>query len=182
MRWWRTWAYRFWHRCLDERVKKERSMSTRPDLLEHALAGDIFETEATQPQTSSGRESIAWNPDRFGEEQLRSLVRQGFLLDGHWPGKSSSLPSRMAMLPESVCGSRKCWRPRFLEMWRWSRPTSSLRKKRRLWNSGAGFCPAGFRPLRDTAQRVSSHLWRVPAKCSWVKTKPASRWNGYPED
>ena len=58
-------------------------MSTRPDLLEHALAGDIFETEATQPQTSAVRESIAWNPDRFGEEQLRSLVRQVFLPG--WP-------------------------------------------------------------------------------------------------
>ena len=58
-------------------------MSTRPDLLEHALAGDIFETEATPPQTSAGRESIAWNSDRFGEEQLRGLVRQVFLPG--WP-------------------------------------------------------------------------------------------------
>ena len=58
-------------------------MSTRPDLLEHALAGDIFETEAIQPQTSAVRESIAWNPDRFGEEQIRSLVRQVFLPG--WP-------------------------------------------------------------------------------------------------
>ena len=57
-------------------------MSTRPDLLEHALAGDIFETEATPPQAPA-RESIAWNPDRFGEEQIRSLVRQVFLPG--WP-------------------------------------------------------------------------------------------------
>ena len=31
----------------------ETSMSTRPDLLEHALAGDIFDMELSEPQTST---------------------------------------------------------------------------------------------------------------------------------
>ncbi len=58
-------------------------MSTRPDLLEHALAGDIFDVEVREPRAWATRESIAWNPDRFGEEQIRGLVRQVFLPG--WP-------------------------------------------------------------------------------------------------
>src|SRR5438552_19197927 len=58
-------------------------MSTRPDLLEHALAGDIFETEFVEPQTHAARESLLWSPETFGDEQVRSLVRQVFLPG--WP-------------------------------------------------------------------------------------------------
>ena len=54
-------------------------MSAQPDLLEHALAGDIFEYEVTEPQAATARAPCPWNPDRFGEEQIRSLVRQIFL-------------------------------------------------------------------------------------------------------
>ncbi len=57
-------------------------MSTRPDLLEHALAGDIFEDVVAEPQVTV-RESGPWNPDRFGDEQIRNLVRQVFLPG--WP-------------------------------------------------------------------------------------------------
>ena len=38
-------------------------MSSRPDLFEQALAGDIFEMDGVEPRTSAARESIAWNPD-----------------------------------------------------------------------------------------------------------------------
>jgi hypothetical protein len=58
-------------------------MSTQPDMLEHALAGDIFDTEIAEPQTPVMRGAVPWNPDRFGEEQIRSLVRQIFLPG--WP-------------------------------------------------------------------------------------------------
>jgi hypothetical protein len=41
------------------------------------------------------------------------------------------------------------------------------------------FRPAGFRPLRDSARRISTS-GKSHAKCSWAKTKPVFRWNGSP--
>jgi protein-tyrosine kinase len=139
-------------------------MSTRPDLLEHALAGDIFETEASQPQTSAGRESIAWNPDRFGEEQLRSLVRQIFLPG--WPK-----PARQVVFSAVEDGDVAGICLRVGQVLAAQIPGNvalveahlqSSEERDGYGTSGQGFRPAGSRPLRDTAQRVSSHLWRVP--------------------
>ena len=139
-------------------------MSTRPDLLEHALAGDIFETEVTQPQTSAARESIAWNPDRFGEEQLRSLVRQVFLPG--WPkparqvvfcavedGDVAGICLRVGQVLASQIPGNVALVEAHLQ---------SDEENEDYGTSGPVYRPAGFRPLRDTARRVSSHLWRVP--------------------
>lgn len=139
-------------------------MSTRPDLLEHALAGDIFETEPTQPQTSAGRESIAWNPDRFGEEQLRSLVRQVFLPG--WPK-----PARQVVFSAVEDGDVAGICLRVGQVLAAQIPGNVALVEAHLQSneengdyrsSGPVFRPSGLRPLRDTARRVSSHLWRVP--------------------
>ena len=139
-------------------------MSTRPDLLEHALAGDIFETEATQPQTSAVRESIAWSPDRFGEEQLRSLVRQVFLPG--WPK-----PARQVVFCAVEGGDVAGICLRVGQVLAAQIPGNVALVEAHLQSDeGKGdygtsepvYRPAGFRPLRDTARRVSSHLWRVP--------------------
>ncbi|MBZ5650150.1 MAG: hypothetical protein LAO18_06665 [Acidobacteriia bacterium] len=139
-------------------------MSTRPDLLEQALAGDIFETEATQPQTSAARESIAWNPDRFGEEQIRSLVRQVFLPG--WPkparqvvfcavedGDVAGICFRVGQVLASQIPGNVALVEAHLQ---------SAEENEDYGTPSPVFRPAGFRPLRDTARRVSSHLWRVP--------------------
>jgi len=139
-------------------------MSTRPDLLEHALAGDIFETEATQPQTSAVRESIAWSADRFGEEQLRSLVRQVFLPG--WPK-----PARQVVFCAVEDGDVAGICLRVGQVLAAQIPGNVALVEAHLQSdeenedhgsSGPVYRPAGFRPLRDTARRVSSHLWRVP--------------------
>jgi hypothetical protein len=139
-------------------------MSSRPDLLEQALAGDIFEMDAVEPQTSVARESIAWNPDRFGEEQIRSLVRQVFLPGWPKPARqvvfcavddgdvdgiclrvsqvlAAQIPGSVALVETHLECSDVCDE--------YGSPTPIFR-------------PSGFRPLRDSARRVSSHLWRVP--------------------
>jgi hypothetical protein len=139
-------------------------MSTRPDLLEQALAGDIFEMDAVEPQISATRESIAWNPDRFGEEQIRSLVRQVFLPGWPKPARqvvfcavddgdvdgvclrvsqvlSAQIPGSVALVEAHLESPEVCDE--------YGSPTPIFR-------------PSGFRPLRDSARRVSSHLWRVP--------------------
>jgi succinoglycan biosynthesis transport protein ExoP len=139
-------------------------MSTRPDVLEQALAGDIFEMDAVEPQISAARESIAWNPDRFGEEQIRSLVRQVFLPGWPKPARqvvfcavddgdvdgiglrvsqvlAAQIPGSVALVEAHLESPEVCDE--------YGSPTPISR-------------PSGFRPLRDSARRVSSHLWRVP--------------------
>ncbi len=139
-------------------------MSTRPDLLEHALAGDIFETEIAEPRTSTGRESIAWDPYRFGEEQIRSLVRQVFLPG--WPK-----PARQVVFCAVEDGDVAGICLRVGQVLAAQIPGNVALVETHLHSSeenddyGAPvpvFRPAGFRPLRDSARRVSSHLWRVP--------------------
>ncbi len=139
-------------------------MSTRPDLLEHALAGDIFETEIAEPRTSTGRESIAWDPYRFGEEQIRSLVRQVFLPG--WPK-----PARQVVFCAVEDGDVAEICLRVGQVLAAQIPGNVALVETHLHSSEESddygtpvpvFRPAGFRPLRDSARRVSSHLWRVP--------------------
>ncbi|MGH9547666.1 MAG: hypothetical protein ACRD23_20840 [Terriglobales bacterium] len=139
-------------------------MSTRPDLLEHALAGDIFETEIAEPRTSTGRESIAWDPYRFWEEQIRSLVRQVFLPG--WPK-----PARQVVFCAVEDGDVAEICLRVGQVLAAQIPGNVALVETHLHSSEESddygtpvpvFRPAGFRPLRDSARRVSSHLWRVP--------------------
>ena len=118
----------------------------------------------SSPQTSAARESIAWNPDRFGEEQIRSLVRQVFLPGWPKPARqvvfcavddgdvdgiclrvgqvlAAQIPGSVALVEAHLESTEACDE--------YGTPISDYR-------------PSGFRPLRDSARRVSSHLWRVP--------------------
>jgi hypothetical protein len=139
-------------------------MSTRPDLLEHALSGDIFETEVAEPQTWTARESIAWNPDRFGEEQIRSLVRQVFLPG--WPkparqvvfcaiddGDVAGICLRVSRALAAQISGTVALVEAHLE---------SSEEHQDYGTPMPVFRPAGFKPLRDSARRICSHLWHVP--------------------
>jgi protein-tyrosine kinase len=138
-------------------------MSTRPDLLEHALAGDIFDVEIAESQTSARRESIAWDPDRFGEEQIRALVRQVFLPG--WPK-----PARQVVFCAVEDGDVAGICLRVSQTLASQIPGKVALVEAHLpsqESAGYGtplpvFRPAGFRTIRDSARRVSSHLWRVP--------------------
>lgn len=139
-------------------------MSTRPDLLEHALSGDIFDIEVPEQPTPAACESIAWNPDRFGEQQIRSLVRQVFLPGWPKPARqvvfcavegsdvagvclrvsqelAAQIPGRVALVETHLASTE--------EADDYQTPVPVFR-------------PSGFRPLHGSARRVSSHLWRVP--------------------
>jgi hypothetical protein len=138
-------------------------MSTRPDLLEHALAGDIFDTEVTEPQPWAVRESIAWNPDRFGEEQIRSLVRQVFLPG--WPK-----PARQVVFCAVEDGDVAGICLRVSQVLAAQIPGTVALVEAHLesvhesddYGPSPVFRPGAFRSIRDSARRVSSHLWRVP--------------------
>ena len=139
-------------------------MSTRPDLLENALAGDIFEMDAAEARTSADRESIAWNPVRFGEEQIRSLVRQVFLPG--WPK-----PARQVVFCAVEGGEVDEICLRVGQVLAAQIPGSVALVEAHLESTGesggygnpVSVCrPAGFKPWRDSARRVSSHLYRVP--------------------
>ena len=139
-------------------------MSARPDLLEQALAGDIFEYEVTEPQAATAQSPAHWNPDRFGEEQIRSLVRQIFLPG--WPkparqvvfcavesGDVGEICLRVGqVLAAQIPGNVALVETHQTSSWdeeEYGTPTPVLR-------------PAGFSPIRDAARRISGHLWRVP--------------------
>jgi hypothetical protein len=136
-------------------------MSTQPDILEHALAGDIFETEFAQPRATVG-EAVPWNPDHFGEEQIRSLVRQIFLPG--WPK-----PARQVVFcaVENGDAGEVCMRvgqalaaqiPRNVALVETHVSSSDGDEE---YGTPTVLRPAGFRPLRDSARRISAHLWRV---------------------
>src|SRR5689334_23340263 len=138
-------------------------MSARADLLEHALAGDIFDTEVLGPQTAVGRAVTSWDPDRFGEEQIRSLVRQIFLPG--WPR-----PARQVVLcaVESGDVAEICMRvsqilaaqiPGCVALVESHLPS---RVEDDAYGPTPVYRPTGFGSLRDGARRVSGHLWHVP--------------------
>jgi len=139
-------------------------MSTRPDLLEHALAGDIFETEIGEPQTSSARESIVWDPARFGEEQIRSLVRQVFLPG--WPKPARQVvfcaveDGDVAGICLRVCQVLAAQIPGHVALV--EAHLQSTDEYKSFNTPVPAFCPTAFRTVRDSARRVSSHLWQVP--------------------
>ena len=130
-------------------------MSTQPDMLEHALAGDIFEKEFAEPQTPFTREAMPWNPDRFGEEQIRSLVRQIFLPG--WPK-----PARQVVFCAVEDGdvAEVCLRvsqtlaaqiPGNVALVETHLPSTGRDEE---YGTPTVFRPSGFRPLRDAARRA----------------------------
>ena len=139
-------------------------MSTRPDLLEHALAGNIFETEMPEPQAPAARESGPWNPDRFGDEQVRSLVRQVFLPG--WPKPARQVvfcaveDGDVAGICMRVSQTLAAQIPGNVALVETHLP--SPERFDVYGTATPSFRPAGFRPLRDSARRISSHLWHVP--------------------
>ena len=161
---------------------EEDIMSTRPDLLENALAGDIFEMEAAEPRTSAGRESIAWNPVRFGEEQIRSLVRQVFLPG--WPK-----PARQVVFCAVEGGEVDEICLRVGQVLAAQIPGSVALVEAHLqsteesggYGDPVSVCrPAGFGPGAIPRGEFPAISAGCRAKCSWVKTRLAFRWNGCP--
>jgi hypothetical protein len=139
-------------------------MNARPDLLEHALAGDIFETEMPESQTPAARESGPWNPDRFGDDQVRSLVRQVFLPG--WPKPARQVvfcaveDGDVAGICLRVSQTLAAQIPGNVALVETHLPSPD--RPDAYGTPMPAFRPAGFRPLRDSARRISSHLWQVP--------------------
>ena len=136
-------------------------MSTQPDMLEHALAGDIFETEFPSSESPFVAEAMPWNADRFGDEQIQGLVRQIFLPG--WPE-----PARQVVFCSVDDGDvgEVCLRvsqtlaaqiPGSVALVEAHQPSTSIDEE-----LPTVLRPAGFRPLRDSARRISGHLWRLP--------------------
>ncbi|HEX3354138.1 MAG TPA: hypothetical protein VHS34_15065 [Terriglobales bacterium] len=138
-------------------------MSTRPDLLEQALAGDIFEGEIPEPQTAISREAEPWDPERFGQEQIRSLVRQIFLPG--WPKPARQVvfcaveDGDVAEICLRVGQSLASQIPGTVALVETHLPAFGGEEE---YGPTPVFRPGTFSPLREAARRVSGHLWRVP--------------------
>src|ERR1700756_3008895 len=143
-------------------------MSSRVDFLHQAPAAEparIFdlgtvEREARVPDTPSG-----WSRQRYGEEQIRSLVRQGFFPG--WPkparqvvfssveeGDIGEICMRIghtlaSQIPGSVC---------VVETKHSAERTESMKKE----NGAVRQDQTDFSPLRHWSQQLSSKLWRMP--------------------
>ncbi len=137
-------------------------MSTQPDLLEHALAGEIFESYPVAPP-AAGPDLLPWSTERFAEEQIRSLVRQVFLPGWARParqvvfcavdqGNVGEICLRVAqVLAAQIPGSVALV----------DGPSSSEPGHEESPPVTAELHSAGFAPLRHSAQRIAGHLWRV---------------------
>jgi hypothetical protein len=138
-------------------------MSTQPDMLEHALAGDIFDTEVIDPRIPEVRSPGHWNPDHFGEEQIRGLVRQVFLPG--WPK-----PARQVVFCTVENGDAGEICLRVGQTLAAQVPGNVAIVEAHLpsvegdgaYGTATVLRPSGFRPFRDAARRISGHLWRVP--------------------
>jgi hypothetical protein len=139
-------------------------MSTRPDLLEQALAGDIFEPEIREQRISAVREAIAWDPERFGQEQIRGLVRQLFLPG--WPkparqvvfcavedGDVAGICLRVGQTLAAQISGNVALVESHLD---------SPEEEQDFFSPVPAYRPSGFSPLKNSARRISSHLWCVP--------------------
>ncbi len=76
-------------------------MSTVADSLHQRLGHNIFETRPAKSEPLVIPERALWNPDRFAEEQIRSLVRQVFFPG--WP-KSARQVVFSAVEPMEIAG------------------------------------------------------------------------------
>jgi protein-tyrosine kinase len=138
-------------------------MSTQPDMLEHALAGDIFETEFPTPESPFTPQMMAWNPDRFGEEQIQSLVRQIFLPG--WPKPARQVvfcsvdDGDVAEICLRVSQTLAAQIPGNVALVEAHQPSARIDEE---YGTPTVLRPVGFRPLRDSARRISGHLWHLP--------------------
>jgi protein-tyrosine kinase len=142
-------------------------MSTLFDRLQPTLEPEVFIPRTWQPDLSFDQERAVWDPIRFGEEQIRSLVSQIFL-----PGRPK--PARQVVftavdfdtdvatismqvgqvLSEQVSGSVcvvQANRQRNTDVTvKKTEPTQPFRMEK-------------FSSLRDSSRRLSNNLWLAPA-------------------
>jgi hypothetical protein len=142
-------------------------MNTLADLLQPTREQDLYTSPVGEREISFGQESGPWDPIRFGEEQIRSLVSQVFLPG--WPK-----PARQVVfsavdhdtdvvgicmqvgkaLSDQVSGSVCVVQSNF----EWG-AEEGLQKER----PRPGLRDDKFGSVRNSSQRMSNNLWLVPS-------------------
>ncbi|MGA9039570.1 MAG: hypothetical protein WB421_03460 [Terriglobales bacterium] len=142
-------------------------MNTLADLLRPTLEPEVIR-ESPEQETYFAQERLAWDPTRFGEEQIRSLVSQVFLPGWPKPARQvvfSAVEERDTevaeicmqvgqALSEQVSGSVCVVQSSFA-----ARAGENGRRER----GNPAFASEKFGSLRNGSRRVSGNLWLVPA-------------------
>jgi hypothetical protein len=137
-------------------------VNTLANLLHSTIGEEIFESSSRVPEIAVERSSSAWDPVRFAEMQIRSLVRRVF--SPGWPKPSRqvafSAVDQQTDITE-ICEAIS---------WELSSQVSGsvclagandeLFAPSGLANEH-GFDAAHFRPFRGTARQLSSNLWAI---------------------
>ena len=141
-------------------------MSTVADSLHQRLGHNIFETRPAKSEPLVIPERALWNPDRFAEEQIRSLVRQVFFPG--WP-KSARQVVFSAVEPMEIAGI--CLQVG--QALSTQTPGSVCVVEANLHALESGnvsvrkgcerVCDQeGFGSLRNSSRQIACKLWRVP--------------------
>jgi Mrp family chromosome partitioning ATPase len=143
-------------------------MGTQTETLRTALELDAFEPQAAAKESLTGQWRAPWDPNRFAEQQIRWLVRQVFF------SQERDAPRQVVFSPvqnndigaiclqvgqilsDQVSGST-C----VVEADAHAQELESV-----LINNGRqpGVGQKTFPPLRNSSQKISEQLWRVPLK------------------
>ena len=142
-------------------------MNTFADWQQPALEPEVFTPQAREPEISFAEEQTGWDPIRFGEEQIRSLVSQVFLPGRPKPARqvvfsavdSDTNVATICMqvgqvlsgqVSGSVCVVQSNFHLRADEVVAKAHRTRAVGEEK-------------FGSLRSSSRRLSSNLWLVPA-------------------
>jgi hypothetical protein len=143
-------------------------MGTQTETLRTALELDAFEPQAAAKESLTGQWRAPWDPNRFAEQQIRWLVRQVFFSQERdaprqvvfSPVQNNDIAAICLqvgqILSDQVSGST-C----VVEA-----DAHALELESVLINNGRqpGVGQKTFPPLRNSSQKISEQLWRVPLK------------------
>jgi Mrp family chromosome partitioning ATPase len=143
-------------------------MGTQTETLRAALELDAFEPQAAAKESFTEQRRAPWDPNRFAEQQIRWLVRQVFFPQERdaprqvvfSPVQNNDIGAICLqvgqILSDQVSGST-C----VVEADAHARDLQSV-----LINNGRqpGVGQKTFPPLRNSSQKISEQLWRVPLK------------------
>ena len=141
-------------------------MSTTADSLRPPIGRSIFESRPAEQQLPVIQERGLWDPDRFAEEQIRSLVRQVFFPG--WP-KPIRQVVFSAVEPMDIAGI--CLQVGQALAAQTAGSVCVVEANLRASELGnlsmrKGCEPVcgqkGFGSLRNSSRQISSKLWRVP--------------------
>lgn len=141
-------------------------MSTLAELLQQTPQHDTFQAPAPEPESTLGSARTAWDPERFAEEQIRSLVRLVFFPG--WPKPARQVVfsavepgAYVAEICMRVVEALSAERPGNIGVVEANLQQPELQNVFGADNHGRDFSAERPATLRSSSQQLSSNLWLV---------------------